>query len=83
MTRASKLPESCSFANLGRRFPELAPEGIGEVTVTGETEFERDRGDIAVTIGEPFQRRAKTKLCEITMDGHTGLLLKYAREVKR
>ena len=32
-----------------------------------------------VALGKPFQRRAKTKLCEITMDGHARLLLKYAR----
>ncbi len=52
------------------------------MTVTGETEFERQRREIACSFGKSFERSAQTKLREITMNRNAGLLLEYAREVK-
>lgn len=79
----SRLPESCLFANLRRWATKLAPERVGEVTMTRETEFERDGSDVFGARGESLQRRAQPELCEITMDRNTSLFLKYTRQVKR
>src|SRR5262249_14737540 len=80
----SGLPESCLFpTHLRRRLPKLAPERISEVTVTGKTQLERQRREIARTFRESFQRHPQTKLREVSMDRHAGLLLKNPRQVKR
>ena len=53
------------------------------MTVTGEPKLERQFREIARARRESFQRRTQTKLREISMNRHAGLLLKNPCEVKR
>ena len=52
------------------------------MTVTRETQFEREFGEIARARSESFHRRAQAKLRQISMNRNTGLLLKNPREMK-
>ena len=70
-------------AHLGGRAAELAAEGVGEVAVAGEAEFEGERGKIAGAVGQAFERRAQAQAGQIAMHRHAGSLLKDAGEMKR
>jgi hypothetical protein len=43
---------------LRRRFSKLAPERIREVTITGESELERERREISRTLSQLLERGA-------------------------
>src|SRR5690242_9350270 len=66
----------------GRRgHSELAPEGAREVAVAGIADVEREAREIAVVIGQRFQRRAQAQAIEVPVHGNSGLLLEEAAQV--
>ena len=73
-----------SIAADGRwRATEFPAKRIGEVTVTGKPEFERQRCEIVRARGQPFERSAQAQPHQIAMDRYAGSLLKNAGEMKR
>ena len=79
-----RLPKSCLFRSVARgRLTKLAAKRVSKMTVTGKTEFQRDLGDITGAVGESLERSTKSKLGEVTMHRHAGLLLKDSRKMKR
>jgi hypothetical protein len=52
------------------------------VAVAGKAELEGELGEIARAFGQVFERSAEAQPSEVAMDGHAGLVLKEAGQMK-
>ena len=73
-----RLPDSCSVrgisggrrrAHVRGRAAELAAEGVGEVAVAGEAQFEGQCGEIVRAVRRASSRGAEAQPGQVAMDG--------------
>src|SRR5262245_58192885 len=70
-------------AHFRGRAAEFAAEGVGEMAMAGEAQFQGERGQIIRAISQPLQRGAQPQTRQIAMKRRAGSLLEEAGQVKR